>query len=441
MNDNDKLSKLMQLEKKVLAKALVDLSAKHSGVTKAIDRLISDKSTNIRRFISRLSTYKTEGEFLRWNETSEFAEELEDLLSDLEEGASSPREAIELLKMFFESDHEMIHRCDDSSGHVANVFRYRATELFVKNATECDDKDWLADIFWDLITHNDYGFRDELTDKVGQFLPERNMREIVEKLWGLSHEVILLEAMAKGLKDPVLFEKIIREGRGKNPDYDNGRLGEMYFLCGDFKKAISFLEKVDKTSGSYWKVDDLLLKAYAEVGDVDKQKEMAWEIFRSHRTKENFETVVDIEGDSLRQELLKREVENIFEDKELKRQNVDFLLEMELVNEAEIYIISRKRDLNGSQYGSLVDWAEMFDLQNKAFVSSLIYRALLDSILESANSKAYHHGVDYLVKLDEYADQIQDWRGVQTHTSYFESLKNYHKRKHGFWSQYKTRSK
>lgn len=47
----------MQLEKKVLVKALSTLSGKHSDVANAIDR------------------------------TPEFAEELEELLSDLEEGA------------------------------------------------------------------------------------------------------------------------------------------------------------------------------------------------------------------------------------------------------------------------------------------------------------------------------------------------------------------
>ncbi|MCM2349682.1 MAG: hypothetical protein NDI69_06655 [Bacteriovoracaceae bacterium] len=450
MDDEDKILKLMQLEKKVLAKTLITLSGKHSDVASAIDRMISDKTANVRRFISGLSAYKSDSNFRGWSEASEFAEELEELLSDLEEGASCPREAIKLLKSFFESDHEIVHRCDDSSGFISNVFRYRATELFVKSATECDDKDWLANILWDLITHNDYGLRDELIDKIGQLLPERNMREIVERLWALhqenkdgerivSRELILLEAMAKGLKDPLLLEKVIREEGENNPNYNNGCLGEMYFLCGDFKKAIHFLEKVEKSSSHYWKVDDLLLKAYAEVGDVVKQKKMAWDIFRSHRTKEYFEAVLEIEGHSKYQELLKHEIDIIFQDKELKNQNVDFLFEMELFDEAEAYIISRRKNLNGNHYEILADWAELFDLKKKVLVSTFTYRALLDSILERAYSKAYHHGVDYLVKLNEQADLIQDWKGGPTHNCYFENLKNDHKRKHGFWSQYKSR--
>ena len=68
--------------------------------------------------------------------------------------------------------------------------------------------------------------------------------------------------------------------------------------------------------------------------------------------------------------------------------------------------------------------------------ASLIYRALLDSILARAVSKYYHHGIRYLKKLDSLAAGIQDWRNLQDHECYRAGLLQTHGRKTSFWAGY-----
>ena len=68
---------------------------------------------------------------------------------------------------------------------------------------------------------------------------------------------------------------------------------------------------------------------------------------------------------------------------------------------------------------------------------SIIYRALLYSILKRAVSKYYNHGVRYLKKLDSLSDRTTDWQNVQPHASYKEDLLRNHGRKSSFWSKYK----
>lgn len=47
----------------------------------------------------------------------------------------------------------------------------------------------------------------------------------------------------------------------------------------------------------------------------------------------------------------------------------------------------------------------------ESMVASVIYRALLNSILERGLGKTYDHGVRYLRRLDELAEAIPAWRG------------------------------
>ena len=66
-------------------------------------------------------------------------------------------------------------------------------------------------------------------------------------------------------------------------------------------------------------------------------------------------------------------------------------------------------------------------------------RALLDSILQRAQSKYYHHGVRYLRKLDHLALKIQDWQNLGSHEAYKAAVAEQHARKRSFWGQYGQR--
>lgn len=64
---------------------------------------------------------------------------------------------------------------------------------------------------------------------------------------------------------------------------------------------------------------------------------------------------------------------------------------------------------------------------------TVILRALLDSILQRANSKAYHYGAEYLLELGKIATKISDWRDLPNHEIYLAEITAKHKRKYSFW--------
>ena len=68
--------------------------------------------------------------------------------------------------------------------------------------------------------------------------------------------------------------------------------------------------------------------------------------------------------------------------------------------------------------------------------ASVIYRALLDSILRRARTKTYAHGVRYLKKLDILAKSVLNWHSAANHAVYMEHLRQKHGRKRSFWTRY-----
>ena len=78
---------------------------------------------------SRLSALKRSRRFVRWGESVGLARELRDLLQQIEGQVEDAQAGCTLVADFYITDHSVFGRCDDSSGHVGDVYRYDACEL------------------------------------------------------------------------------------------------------------------------------------------------------------------------------------------------------------------------------------------------------------------------------------------------------------------------
>ena len=100
-----------------------------------------------------------------------------------------------------------------------------------------------------------------------------------------------------------------------------------------------------------------------------------------------------------------------------------FLIDCGEENEAERYVLLREADVNGDYYESVGELAKQLEKSGLIHAAMIAYRALLDSILKRGRTKAYYYGARYLKKLDTMAAAVEDWRGIENHEFYFESLK------------------
>jgi hypothetical protein len=368
------------------------------------------------------------------------------LLIDLEKGVKEPCAGVELVGRFFEADASIFNRCDDSNGSVGDVFCFSASDLFISFASRCANKNFIADLVIKLNEDDGYGVRDSLFKRAGEYLPEATLRAMINELWrkaelttndyqtGSWHRAI--QMLAKQLRDAPLFEKARLENTTPSVAawFD---IAQVYLECGEPHIALIKMKQIPETEGFMLnKHQQLLLEIYQQLGDVEAQTKIAWQIFNAHHDQTTLTQLLDCIGQDQRETVINDVFNSIAQEPRLSYDDAAFLLAVERFDELEIYLLQRIEQLNGDLYFKLLPLAEAFEKRGKLLISCLIYRALLDSILARALSKYYHHGVKYLKKLDQLAPYVTDWQTWPTHNTYLAILQENHKRKSAFWSKY-----
>ncbi|WP_244155927.1 DUF6880 family protein [Desulfofustis glycolicus] len=141
-------------------------------------------------------------------------------------------------------------------------------------------------------------------------------------------------------------------------------------------------------------------------------------------------------GHDKRDDVINDEARQILKTDRLQESDAEFLIAVGKIDEAEKFLLKRADQLDGNHYGSLLSLAETMEAENRHFVTSLIYRSLLISILERGYTKAFPHGISCLEKLDKLAASVADWKGFNHHEAFKEQIIQAHGRKRSFWSKY-----
>jgi len=399
------------------------------------------------RFQAELAEIKAIRGFITWRESSAFAQELTCLLEDLAADVSEPRAGVELVAAFYETDEVIFNHCDDSNGRIGDVFRHDARELFVHYASRCPDKAWLASLLLKLNRNDGYGLREHLFDCAADYLPPEVMRGLVDSLWKLAegeeneyqrrHWLRGMESLASQLNDAPLFE---RARRASWPTLGTAAcvdIAAVYLASGDAATALSWLQRIPE--GETFQEDErdeLLVAAHGALANREQQELVAWRIFRRRRCQETLRTLLSILGEDQRQRVLDGEARDILRAKELSYSDAAFLVSSGRMEEAEVYLLARADQLDGDYYDCLLPLAERMEGDGRYLVGSVIYRALLESILGRAQSRYYHHSVRYLRKLEALAGKVGNWQSVMPHPWYVNRLRRLHGRKTSFWSRY-----
>lgn len=406
-----------------------------------------NQTEKYKRLKSKIAGIRRGKRFIDYQKSGPYARELESLLDEIDRTADDTRQGVELVAAFIQTDDAVLGRADDSDGSIGDVYRILACNSFARHASQCEDKEWLQNLLLKLYANDEFGVRESIIANSTNFLPESYLRRMVDEFWLLGeketnehkkyHWYIPIEAIAKQLKDPELFERACRAKWPELPVAGHLNIAETYFESGYPLVALQWLDKVspDET----FRLDErerLLFKVLEALGDKARAEEVAWRIFRRFRSEETLLLLLDVIGQSERERLIDIEIAEISQSPELDYVAVGFMMEMERFDDAERYITERSDQLNGDYYHELLPWAKTFDKQEKFLVGSIIYRALLEAILRRAKSKYYTYGIRYLRKLDDLAQQVNNWGDFMNHDDYKLNLQIEHKLKRSFWTRY-----
>ncbi len=445
--DDSRKQKLIERGAETLADALLDLAVQSDKADDLIERLIATPEENVQRFRQKLSSLKYARRFIDWRGAAGFARELEMLLQNVKAGVDDPLKGAELVAAFYESDHTIFDMCDDSSGDIGNVFRYDAKEIFVEYASRCADKDKIADIILKLNQVDNYGIRNSLIGCAGECLPEPVIRSMIITLqqwvdneneeYQKRHHLMMIESLARQIRDAKLFEKTRIASWGKLSTAAFIDIARVYLESGDVETAHSWLKKIpeDETFQTYER-DQLLLEIYQKQGNTEKLSDLLYRKFRSYPSTDTLRALLDVIGYDKRDEVIRDEIILILDGTKLRESDAEFLISLGKIDEAEAYLFKHADQLDGNYYGSLLSLAEVMESEKRYLVASLIYRSLLIAILERGYTKAYHHGIRYLRKLDKLSETITDWKNYNNHETFKKQILQTHGRKRSFWAKY-----
>ncbi len=406
----------------------------------------------IRIYKSRLAGLKRRKRFIPRGESGKYAERLESMLNDLASAVNDPDMGVALVADFFRLDEVVLNNCDDSYGNVGVAYAY-AADLFVSYARRCKEKGWIINLLQELALEDSYGVRSELIERAPEFLPEPHVWELIEWFreraegeadeYERRHWLILARSLAKELKNGPLYEELQTSILGEIPPTHALDVARVYFEGGDWNGALLWVNRALEGGGELdvirLEAMEVLLKIYERLGNYVECIPIARDLFRSCPSRRAFERLLSFAGRREGHRILEEEVAIAFEDPSLNYGWASFFVEMGMTDKAEKYLVERRKRLNGSLYPTNLSLAEALEEGGRWLGATVLYRALLDSILGEARVRAYGHGVRYLLKLDKLAEFVEDWGDVEDHSSYFKSLEVRHGRKRSFWEKYYRR--
>lgn len=447
----NKQKRLAQLGADKLADALLELADYSEEADSVVTRLLASPRQNASNFRTGLANLVKREHFISSDQSSAFARELINLLKALESSECDPKSGVQAVVAFYEADAEIVEYTDDSNGTVGDVFCYNAADLFVSFASRCEEKDWLLALVIELNQHNEYWVRQTLIERIPEFLPRAYSLEAVERLQLLADTakdefnrnkwLMVLALLAKALKDPQLLERTHRERSNGSVSIDaQMEIIELLFECRKFDDVLLRCAKISDSSYHSVRRDKILLQIYDQQGNSEKHAEQAWKIFRSQRSVESLDSLIKAVGADQRECIIKDESKKILKGRGFDADDALFLLQVDQIDSAEKYVVAHANKLSGVFYWHLLEISKPLLKHGKILAATLIYRALLTAILERGKSPAYHHGLDYLYALDKWAATIDDWKEFPSHEDYVADLRETHKRKRGFWSNYEPKA-
>ncbi|GMQ81553.1 MAG: hypothetical protein BMS9Abin05_0985 [Rhodothermia bacterium] len=445
--EDSRRQRLIELGAEELADVLGNLALQNEDVARTVARLTSSGQENAKRFTRALGDLKRRNKFYGSRESFELARQLTGILADLTAARLEPRSGVQAMVDFYRADTRIFESCDDSFGNVSDVFCHDAVDVFASYASECTDEDWIVEVVIELNQRDDYCVRLSLLERSADYLSESGLQDLIMRLWNLVGDdpdapgayqwLGAIERIARQMKDAALFEKARRALKSDLSIIDCEEIAKLYHESGDSETALYWLqfhpEAPSLIAGSRrW----LLVDIHRKLGNLEAMAEAAREIFQSHRSEDAFEVLIEALGENQRAQVIDDETRKILQTETFSISDAGFLANVGRTDEAGKYVLARAAQIDGNYYSSLKPLAERMDKSGRPLASSMIYRALLNSILERGQSKYYHHGIGYLKKLDRLAKAVSNWRDFAPHRGYVAGLRGEHGRKRSFWSRY-----
>ena len=464
------MTTLEKLGAEKLARLVLAEAEQNSGFKRRVSAALAgeDGPEAVAKIVDRrLAGLERAKSFVEWDKARAFRSDLQSLIDVIEAELIKPAPvlAADRLLRFIATHESVFERVDDSNGAVQDVY-YQAITLLGQSAEALDDADTdlLPGRIMATLGESTHGYLVDLTEAVASDLPQRVSerwdsalikriaeRETVERAgptdrWHYSmtsqwREMRQILAKARGDLDLVIRLERAKPPRSQDP------LGLAASLL-DAGRAAEALDWARQQEGHH----------HLPSGPTNP-RQVALEaqiLIRLDRIQEAVDLLRQGFEATLAPDLLRAHLKVLpdFDDIEAEEQAMavarnhpntmsalEFFMAWPRLDQAAALVTAHRTGWDGGDWYSLPGIADTLK-HDYPVAATILYRALLDSILAHARSKAYGHGARYLATLDAIASAAETDPtrpdDLDTHETYLASLKTDHSRKTGFWSRVKT---
>ncbi|MGA7673569.1 MAG: DUF6880 family protein [Rhizomicrobium sp.] len=406
--------------------------------------------------------------FIDWEGNKAFTEELRAMLTIItdELGKTDPDAAIDRIVRFLNAAGSVFDRIDDSNGHVQNVF-YLAADAIPGLATTLSvkRKASLPDRLHHCVTDNDYGFCSDLLEKLLPILPAASIEAWDHHLADETRSLGVVKANDGDWRRRTKFDRLIRlrqvitdhqgdcdtfialEQSRCNRQPDTLAVAERLLKAGRHSEALKWVRKpgLRRATVPVWEdgtdLDSLLtseqvrleLRILDAKGEAAEAQKLRWSVFLETLDVNLLREYVARLGDFEEFEVLDRAFAHAAAFKD-KLRALGLFVSWPRLDLASLLVLDNEERWDGRRYDTLLPAAEALE-EPHPVAATILYRALLDHILDQGRSQAYGHAARYFARLDALGSHIPADTDRRSHATYKAELQRKHGRKSGFWAQ------
>jgi hypothetical protein len=456
-----------------LAELLMELAEADASVRKRLVLAAAEGSgaTGLAKAIDkRLTALSKARGHIGWDKARAFAAEIEGLRRAIAPALVSldPRLAAERLETFVRLAPSVLERVIEADDKLGQSFRGGVADLAALwSKTLAGNPEGLAGRVLSLIVWDEYGICDELLGLSAEALGpaglsalarmateeltpasgassredrmrQHRLRKILVEIADLRGDVDAFIALqlalgAEKVDVPAVARRLLAANRAEEAlawlDRPSGR-PELRVMT---RAALAVAEQSGQGfAGLAWERENLRIQALEMLRRRPEAQAIRWRLFEHTLAPDLLRAYLKLLPDFEDDEALERAFA-LADAHPSASMALAFFIEWPNLKRAAALVERRGGEINPRDYELLEAAAESL-ADTQAHGSILLYRSMIESILQRAYSPAYGHAARYLKACADLADAI-DWaaRGVKPHDAYMADLRSRHGRKAGFW--------
>lgn len=429
---------LERLGATALAELLIEVSAGNAVIQRRL-RLalaaaggLADVAQEVRK---RLATIARSGTFIDSSRRKALLQDLEAQQQAITGAIASadPSLAVELQVRLLELSEGVLDRSSDSTGAVIGLFQRGVYALASLSGSAGTSPASLVEHAAELLQENGYGQFDDLIPALAPVLGEAGLLQLEQALLERGGvDRCTMEQLAQGRGDLDGYLQLFEPSQLSRPE-TAAEVAAHLLKGGRPEQALAVLDRASKSAqimhAQPWHTTRIaVLEALGRSDDAQQQR---WQVFCTTLSipllRDYLMRLDDFTDAEAEQRALL-----VAEQHHLSLVALQFLVFWPALPRAARYVLEHWEAWDGDAYEILEPAAERLSAAHP-LAATLLLRSMVVFALSMGRSKRYRYAADHLRQCERLDACIDDWQGVEPHSSFAGRLRETYGQKWSFW--------